>query len=322
MSVTASDDVDVTSTSTTTDPSVSEQDQSMDDKQITSLKNVISSASTASSANASRGPVQLLRRQQNASSPTGMSPQTSRQATPVVGGDGRQPSPTRVESGAVQTSMKETIDPSLLEAFANPMNRQYLLQLEGSLNNFVTQSRSSSNPIENTDSRTDSMELPPTNSFFRCLAHKMADHYKLQHVADSGHVVLFRSQFARMYPQPLLLYSNASPETRLSELSKTLRTPGSSASSTVASEDGIPPTSNTPEYKIMKRLPGKSPREVEDDAKSESSTSQVLSHEERQAQYEKTRARIFSDYVESQVDSKGSDDAGSESLLPPGGKSR
>jgi hypothetical protein len=67
----------------------------------------------------------------------------------------------------------------------------------------------------------------------------------------------------------------------------------------------------------MKRLPGKSAREVEDDAKSESSTSQVLSHEERQAQYEKTRARIFSDYVESQVDSKGSDDAGSESPSPP-----
>jgi hypothetical protein len=47
--------------------------------------------------------------------------------------------------------------------------------------------------------RTDTLELPPTNSFFRCLAHKMADYYKLQHVADSGHVVLFRSQFARMY---------------------------------------------------------------------------------------------------------------------------
>ena len=27
----------------------------------------------------------------------------------------------------------------------------------------------------------------------------MADHYKLQHVAESGHVVLFRSQYARMY---------------------------------------------------------------------------------------------------------------------------
>src|SRR5271170_970479 len=119
----------------------------MDDKPITSLKNVVSASSTAtsSSANTSRGPVQLLRRQQNTSSPTGMSPQTSRQATPIVGADGRKPSPTRVESGTVPPSMKETIDPSLLEAFANPMNRQYLLQLEGSLNNFVTQSRSSHN---------------------------------------------------------------------------------------------------------------------------------------------------------------------------------
>ena len=50
----------------------------------------------------------------------------------------------------------------------------------------------------------------------------------------------------------------------------------------------------------MKRIPvAKSGGE--DDTKSESSQSQVtLSHEERQAVYEKTRARIFSDYVESQ----------------------
>jgi len=145
VSVTASDDVDVTSTSTTTDPSVTEQDQSMDDKPITSLKNVVSSSSSPVSANTSRGPVQLLRRQQNPSSPTGTSPQLSRQATPVSSGSGdaRQASPTRVDSTTVlQTPTKETIDPSLLEAFANPMNRQYLLQLEGSLNNFVTQSRS------------------------------------------------------------------------------------------------------------------------------------------------------------------------------------
>lgn len=143
MSVTASDDVDVASTSTTTDPSVTEQDQSMDDKPLTSLKNVVS---PSVSANTSRGPVQLLRRQQNPSSPTGTSPQTSRQATPVTtGGDVRQSSPTRVDSGTVHTPTKETIDPSLLEAFTNPMNRQYLLQLEGSLNNFVTQSRSVSN---------------------------------------------------------------------------------------------------------------------------------------------------------------------------------
>lgn len=69
----------------------------------------------------------------------------------------------------------------------------------------------------------------------------------------------------------------------------------------------------------MKRVPGKSGRDGEDDAKSESSQSQVLSHEERQAKYEQTRARIFSDYVASQgseAPEKGSDDdGGSESIF-------
>jgi hypothetical protein len=49
----------------------------------------------------------------------------------------------------------------------------------------------------------------------------------------------------------------------------------------------------------MKRVPG-TKSNTEDDNKSESSQSQVLTREERQAMYEKTRARIFSDYVESQ----------------------
>jgi len=165
--------------------------------------------------------------------------------------------------------------------------------------------------------RLDTLELPPTNSFFRCLAHKMADHYKLQHVAESGHVVLFRSPYARMYALKgdFLKYS---PEARLSELSKTVRTSGSSASSTIAPEDVVP-TVSTPEIKhIMKRVPAKSAKDGEDDAKSESSQSQLLSHEERQAKYEQTRARIFSDYVASQgseVAEKGSD-AGSECTNP------
>jgi R3H domain len=180
VSVAASDDVDVTSTSTATDPS--EQDHNTDDKSAPSPR--------VPSPNASRGPVLLLRRQ-----PVTPATTSSRQVAPTP--DIRQPSPSRLEN-AMHTPVKEAVDPSLLEAFANPMNRQYLLQLEGSLNSFVTQSRYLLKGIS--DSRTDSMELPPTNSFFRCLAHKMADHYRLQHVADSGHVVLFRSPYARMYP--------------------------------------------------------------------------------------------------------------------------
>jgi hypothetical protein len=106
-----------------------------------------------------------------------------------------------------------------------------------------------------------------------------------------------------------------SPESRLSELSKTIRTTGSASSSTIGAEDAIPQTS-TPEFKqIMKRVP-KSSKDGEDDAKSESSQSQLLSHEERQAVYEKARARIFSDYVDGQgvepVEKES--DAGSESM--------
>ena len=65
----------------------------------------------------------------------------------------------------------------------------------------------------------------------------------------------------------------------------------------------------------MKRMASKPAKDAEDDAKSETSQTQVLSHEERQAVYEKARARIFSDYVEGQSiepAEKGSD-AGSES---------
>jgi SUZ domain len=102
-----------------------------------------------------------------------------------------------------------------------------------------------------------------------------------------------------------------SPEARLSELSKTIRTPGSSSSTTALSEEG--PQASNPEIKqIMKRVPGKSTRD-EDDAKSESSQSQVLTREERQAVYEKTRARIFSDYVTQGLEPEKESDAGSES---------
>jgi hypothetical protein len=130
VSVAASDDVDA---STTTDPSVTEQDSNIEDKSTTSPK--------LPSATASKGPVQLLRRlQHQQQSPSNSSSTPSRQQgmTNSVDMTARLPSPTRIDMHA---PVKETVDPSLLEAFANPMNRQYLLQLEANLNNFVTQSR-------------------------------------------------------------------------------------------------------------------------------------------------------------------------------------
>ena len=130
MSVTASDDVDVDirSTSTATDPSVTEPEQSIEEKTSSSV-----SSSKTISPTVSKGPVLLLRRQ-----PATVT-QTAKPST-LSTGDSRQSTPTRGDSGTA-TPSKETVDPSLLEAFANPMNRQYLLQLEETLNNFIAQSR-------------------------------------------------------------------------------------------------------------------------------------------------------------------------------------
>jgi hypothetical protein len=43
--------------------------------------------------------------------------------------------------------------------------------------------------------------MPPINSYHRLLAHKMAEYYRLTHVADSSgaSVRMFRGQAARMY---------------------------------------------------------------------------------------------------------------------------
>jgi hypothetical protein len=43
-------------------------------------------------------------------------------------------------------------------------------------------------------------DMPPINSYHRLLAHKMAEYYRLTHVADSSgaSVRMFRGQAARM----------------------------------------------------------------------------------------------------------------------------
>lgn len=48
--------------------------------------------------------------------------------------------------------------------------------------------------------RTESIDLPPTNSYHRLLTHKMAEYYRLTHLADAAgtSVRIFRGQAARM----------------------------------------------------------------------------------------------------------------------------
>lgn len=56
----------------------------------------------------------------------------------------------------------------------------------------------------NLSSSCEVFDLPPINSYHRLLAHKMAEYYRLTHVADAtgGSVRLCRGQYARMYESP------------------------------------------------------------------------------------------------------------------------
>lgn len=143
-SVIASDEVDITSTSTA---SITEQEPSSEDQKLTLPSQQLQPqppSSLASQATPSKSPsgtvpgggtLQLLRRKQDLKQPATSSPTAP---------NNRMPSPiARVDGNTADQSpvTKESVDPSLLEAFAHPINRQYLLQLEASLNNFVSLAR-------------------------------------------------------------------------------------------------------------------------------------------------------------------------------------
>lgn len=53
----------------------------------------------------------------------------------------------------------------------------------------------------NYSSSCEIFDLPPINAYHRLLAHKMAEYYRLTHVADStgASVIFYRGQYARMY---------------------------------------------------------------------------------------------------------------------------
>jgi len=157
-SVIASDDVDVTSTST---PSITEQDpptpledpklspsspppqQQLQQQPPGSPSTPVKSPSGAVLGSAGTT-VQLLRRKPDSKQQSINSSPTT--PTTTANNNVRVPSPiTRLEGGSTTgqnpVMIRETVDPSLLEAYAHPINRQYLLQLEASLNNFVSQAR-------------------------------------------------------------------------------------------------------------------------------------------------------------------------------------
>uniref|UniRef100_A0A060T353 ARAD1C29568p n=1 Tax=Blastobotrys adeninivorans TaxID=409370 RepID=A0A060T353_BLAAD len=81
----------------------------------------------------------------------------------------------------------DEIDPVILSALFDVRNRMFVLRLEQSMCNFIKSSQTE-------------MDLDPMNSFYRLVAHKVADYYGLGHLSnnDAASVTLFKEKEVRL----------------------------------------------------------------------------------------------------------------------------
>ncbi|KKA30932.1 hypothetical protein TD95_004645 [Thielaviopsis punctulata] len=107
-------------------------------------------------------------------------------------------------SDALENIYQQAPDDKLLEALGSTKDCQFLLRLEVDVISFVQESKE---PY---------MDLPPSNSFFRMLTHKLADYYHMTHSYEKdngpGFVRIFRTPFCRVPPSlASIAASNKSP---------------------------------------------------------------------------------------------------------------
>ncbi|KAI9888564.1 MAG: hypothetical protein M1814_006805 [Vezdaea aestivalis] len=188
-------------------------------------------------------------------------------------------------------------DEKLLEALDSPKDRLFILRLEQDVIDFVR------------DSRDASLDLPPVNSFYRMLSHKLADYYFLTHFVDSRStaVRLYRTPFCRLPPpltgiaNPLTMEStppSSAPSVKIMRRVITNKDGSRETlpSSSAASSDGISKPAS--EMGFEEGIDVK----VEVSQQSNDATSLKdklnLSREQREAKYKEARERIFKDFEE------------------------
>ncbi|KAL7269001.1 hypothetical protein RUND412_008351 [Rhizina undulata] len=165
-----------------------------------------------------------------------------------------------LQKSSVLVKLIEAPDQCLLYALEIPRDRKFVMKLEQDIVNFIREN----NEI---------FDLPPINPYHRLLAHKMAEYYRLTHVAISdatgSSVRLYRGQFATI--PPVRLYERSS------------------------SKDS-PSNGTVPTVKIMKRLQSNS---TSSKSSSKDASPKVTTRAEKEAAYFEARARIFKNFYES-----------------------
>ncbi|KAL1973094.1 hypothetical protein VTN31DRAFT_6636 [Thermomyces dupontii] len=196
------------------------------------------------------------------------------------------------QSGKPLHGFPDEPDEKLLDAMNSPKDRLFLLQLEEKIRNFIQ------------NSKEQTLELPPSNSFGRLLAHKLGDYYHLTHFVDStlSSVRLHRTPFCRL-PTPLSElrpHSNNTPPPNAPAMKIMRRTDNSGER--VSSSASTGPNSAAPSKAASET--GAESSTGEDRAGSSGGTTPAkervtLTREEREAKYQEARERIFRDFPES-----------------------
>ncbi|KAK5163414.1 hypothetical protein LTR04_002561 [Oleoguttula sp. CCFEE 6159] len=190
--------------------------------------------------------------------------------------------PGAVVNAGVVGGIAPVPDEKLVEALAKPQERLWVLKLEQDIVDFLNSSKESS------------LELPQCNSFYRLLAHRLADYYSLGHIVDPSLTAV------RLYkipphslPPPISSFFNAStmntppPVVTAKKIMRRGGEIGGSGSNTAANSQGASKTTS--------------------DAGGESGSDEgqknkgPQTREERQAKYNEVRQRIFGDMEDSET---------------------
>ncbi|KAF1839307.1 hypothetical protein BDW02DRAFT_236342 [Decorospora gaudefroyi] len=185
-------------------------------------------------------------------------------------------------------------DEKLLEALRSPRDRLFVVKIEQDFIDFIK------------DSRESEYSLPNCNTFYRMLAHRLADYYLLGHVVDNTMtgVKITRTSYCRIPP----------PVSQMVDSAKGTNTP----------------PAELPARKIMRRDDGKSGTNTGANSRNASKTTSemggsdgsnegegnkdkaAMSREEREARYREARQRIFGNAESEEVDTAEANGSGED----------
>ncbi|KAF9693566.1 hypothetical protein EKO04_008123 [Ascochyta lentis] len=183
-----------------------------------------------------------------------------------------QPAGTGMPSINGVPNLPSAPDEKLIEALQSPRDRLFVVKIEQDFIDFIK------------DSRESEYSLPNCNTFYRMLAHRLADYYLLGHVVDSTMtgVKITRTPYCRIPP----------PLSQMVDATKGADTPPVELPARkIMRREDAKSGSNT---NFNSRNPSKTTSEMDgSDGSNDGKDKAALTREEREARYREARQRIF-----------------------------